>query len=183
MWSSRRGHRPYGRHNEQAARYRSSLQSCPDPVALGFAASLARPGGNITGLANLFEELTPKQLQILKETMPKAQRIAILTDVNMAPDIQLATEAAARALGIMTRVFQIREVTDLDSAIGSAKIERADGVHVLSQASPADDQRVQLVCAGRRTDVIRPQLRGHVASGGELCRPRTEGSKTGRLAD
>ena len=102
-----------------------------DPVALGFAASLARPGGNVTGLANLFEELTPKQLQIFKETMPRATRVAILSYVDSTPSILPATEAAARALGLKARVFRIRDVADLDAAITAAKTERADGVHVL----------------------------------------------------
>ena len=103
----------------------------PDPVALGFAASLARPGGHVTGMANLFEELTPKQLQIFKETLPRATRIAMLSDAGMASDIQSATEAAARMLSLKARVFQIRDVADLDAAISAAKTERADGVHVL----------------------------------------------------
>jgi len=102
-----------------------------DPVALGYAASLARPGGNVTGLASLFEELTPKQLQIFKETMPRATRVAILSYVDSAPSILPATEAAARALGLKARVFRIRDVADLDAAITAAKTERADGVHVL----------------------------------------------------
>src|SRR6187551_1463964 len=52
----------------------------PDPVALGFVASFARPGGNVTGLANVFEELTPKQLQVFREVVPGAKRIVLLTD-------------------------------------------------------------------------------------------------------
>ena len=52
----------------------------PDPVGLGFAASLARPGGNVTGLANLFEEITPKQLQLFREMVPGSKRIALLSD-------------------------------------------------------------------------------------------------------
>ena len=102
-----------------------------DPVALGVAASLARPGGNVTGLANRFEELTPKQLQIFKEAMPRATRIALLSRPEMAPTIQPTTEAAARLLGLSARVFLIRDVAELDAAINSAKAERADGVHVL----------------------------------------------------
>ena len=104
----------------------------PDPVALGFAASLARPGGNITGLANLFEELTPKQLQILREVLPKARRIALLSDPQMGDrGIQSATEAAARTLGLVTRVFQVGDANDLELIIRAAKGDRADVVLVL----------------------------------------------------
>jgi len=104
----------------------------PDPVALGFAASLARPGGNITGLANLFEELTPKQLQVLREVLPKATRVALLSDPAMGDrGIQSATETAARMLGLVTRVLQVGNANELDLAIRTAKRERADGVLVL----------------------------------------------------
>ncbi len=103
----------------------------PDPVALGFAASLARPGGNITGLANLFEELTPKQLQIFREALPNATRIALLSDRSMGDAIQTATMAAARTLGVEARVHYVDNVSNLDTAIRTAKGERADAVLVL----------------------------------------------------
>jgi putative ABC transport system substrate-binding protein len=105
-----------------------------DPVAAGFAATLARPGGNVTGLANLFDMLTPKQLQIFKETMPNARRIAILTRPELAPastSLQSVVESAARSLSLDPRVFQIGEPADLDAAFSAAKAARADGVHVL----------------------------------------------------
>ena len=104
----------------------------PDPVALGFVDSLARPGGNITGLANLFEELTPKQMQIFREVLPKATRVALLSDPQMGDrGIQSATEAAARSLGLAPQTFQVREAGDLAAVLKSAKRERADGVLVL----------------------------------------------------
>ena len=104
----------------------------PDPVALGFVASFARPGGNVTGLANLFEELTPKQLQILQEVLPNARRIAMLSDPAMGDrGIQSATEAAARTLGLVPRVFNVGDASDVEVAIRTAKYERADAVLVL----------------------------------------------------
>ena len=103
----------------------------PDPVSVGAAASLARPGGNVTGLANLFEELAPKQLQLFKELLPRATRIAMLFDPGTLPGMRSATEAAARTLGLNTRVFQIRDAADLEAAINTAKNERADGLHIL----------------------------------------------------
>ena len=103
----------------------------PDPVALGVAATLAKPGGNLTGLTNIFEELTPKQLQIFKETMPRAKRIDMLSDPSLATAVQAVTEAAASALALKAQVFQIHDVAELDAAIQAAKAERADGLHVL----------------------------------------------------
>ncbi len=107
----------------------------PDPVALGFAASLSRPGGNVTGVANLFEELTVKQLQIFREVMPKAKRIALLSDRSMGDSIQMATVAAAEKLGLLSRVVYAESAGDLDVAIRTAKSEHVDGVLVLP--SPA----------------------------------------------
>ena len=102
-----------------------------DPVGLGFAASLARPGGNVSGLSNQFEELVAKQLQIFKEVVPKAARVAMLAHPEMSPSVRAAAEAAARALGLDARVFEIRDVANLDVAFRAAKTERADGAHVL----------------------------------------------------
>ena len=64
-------------------------------MAAGFATSLARPGGNVTGLANLFEQLTPKQLQRFKETVPEATRVALLFNPAMDSAIQTATARAS----------------------------------------------------------------------------------------
>jgi putative tryptophan/tyrosine transport system substrate-binding protein len=116
-----------------------------DPVVYGFAASLARPGGSVTGSAVQFEDLVTKQLQILKETLPKLARVAILAHHTslVNPNIFKAAEAAARTLGLKERVFEIRDVPDLDGAFRTAKAEHADAVHVLP--SPAfSRQRARL---------------------------------------
>jgi putative ABC transport system substrate-binding protein len=138
----------------------------PDPVALGFAASLSRPGGNVTGLANLFEVLTPKQLQIFKETLPRAERIAMLSDFDMAPAIQSATEAAARRLGIEAQVYQVRKVAEFDAAIGKAKAQHADGVHVLpSPLFNANRKRIAELATMYRLPSIS-EAREYVLDGG-----------------
>lgn len=99
-----------------------------DPVADGFAASLARPGGNITGLAVQFEDLVSKQLQLLKETVPKASRVAILlqSTAASASTARKRAEAAARLLGLAARVIGIRDVSDFDGAFKTARSEPAD---------------------------------------------------------
>ena len=137
-----------------------------DPVALGVASSLARPGGNVTGLANLFEELTPKQLQIFKEALPRATRIALLSRAEVAPTVQSATEAAARSLGLNARVFQIRDLAELDAAINSAKAERADGVHLLpSPFFHLHRARIAELAIGHRLPTIS-ESREYVLDGG-----------------
>jgi putative ABC transport system substrate-binding protein len=102
-----------------------------DPVAAGFAVSLARPGGNVTGSAVQFDALATKQLQILKEMVPKAARVAILYDQATINDVLVkAIEPAARTLGLRGRVFKIRDVPDIESAFQSARAERLDAVYV-----------------------------------------------------
>jgi putative ABC transport system substrate-binding protein len=104
-----------------------------DLVATGFAASLARPGGSVTGLAVQFDDLAGKQLQILKETVPKAARVAILLHHTTPPSriILGAAETAARALGLDGHVLEIRDVTDLEGAFRTAKAKQADAMYVL----------------------------------------------------
>jgi putative tryptophan/tyrosine transport system substrate-binding protein len=102
-----------------------------DPVPLGLVASLARPGGNITGLAIPFGDIVTKQLQMLKETLPKATRVTVLTASQVSPSILEQTEVAARTLGVEVRVRDVRSVSDLDVALKTAKTQHTDAVHVL----------------------------------------------------
>jgi putative ABC transport system substrate-binding protein len=115
-----------------------------DPVVAGFAASLARPGGRVTGSAVQFEELVTKQLQLLKEMVPMVVRVAILAHTSSAGNPNLkAAETAARALGLKARVFEIRKTLTVETAFQTAKAEHANGVQVLP--SPAfSDQRKRL---------------------------------------
>jgi putative ABC transport system substrate-binding protein len=102
-----------------------------DPVAAGFAASLARPGGNITGSAVEFDALATKQLQIIKEMVPKAARVAFLLDHATINDVLVkAIERAARTLRLKGRVFKIRDLLDIEAAFETAKAERMDAIYV-----------------------------------------------------
>jgi putative ABC transport system substrate-binding protein len=107
-----------------------------DPVAAGFAASLARPGGNVTGLAVQFEDLAGKQLQILTETVPNAVRIVILHHALPPNRVILeAAEKAAGPLGLKGRVVDIRDVSDLPGAFRAAQRGQADAMYVLPSPS------------------------------------------------
>jgi len=83
--------------------------AAPDPVEAGFVDSLARPGGNVTGLALLFNELAGKRLELLKEAVPKLARVAVLHDPALSPNILELKEvqAAASALGLTIRYKQL----------------------------------------------------------------------------
>ena len=104
-----------------------------DPVGLGLVASLTRPGGNATGLASVeWEAFTAKQLQVIKEALPRASRVAILVNPTneMHPMTLRQEQAAAERLNVKLQLVEARNVADLDSAFAAAKRERADLVHV-----------------------------------------------------
>ena len=97
-----------------------------DPVRSGFVASLARPGGNVTGLSSMAPELSSKQLELLKEAVPKINRVAVFWDAtNTAATHQVKeTQATARALGVKLESLEVRGARDLDQAFGKIKKER-----------------------------------------------------------
>jgi len=104
-----------------------------DPLALGFVANLARPGGNITGLSLQTPELAGKRLQFLREVVPNVVRIAVLSDPGqpgISADLR-EMEAAARALGVQLHVVEARSSGELDRAFATIVRERAGGVIIL----------------------------------------------------
>jgi len=104
-----------------------------DPVAAGFVASLARPGGNITGLSDLSVELPGKRLELLKETVPQSARIAVLTD-PAAPyhaAKMSSLRVAAQALGVHLHVVEVRRVDELDSAFAALLQVGTDALFVM----------------------------------------------------
>ena len=101
-----------------------------DPVGSGFVASLARAGGNITGLSSLSPELTGKRLELLKETVPKLLRVAVLGNpANTATALNFKeAEVAARAYGLQVQSLEVRGPHDLDSVFSSMIKWRADAL-------------------------------------------------------
>jgi putative tryptophan/tyrosine transport system substrate-binding protein len=89
-----------------------------DPVAVGLVASLNRPGGNITGHTILNAELAPKRLQLLRELMPKAARLGVLTDpaASFTPSMNTDLQAAAHTLGLLLVTVDARTDSDLETA-------------------------------------------------------------------
>ena len=104
-----------------------------DPVGSGFVASLARPGGNMTGLSTLAPELSGKRLELLKEVVPKLSRVAVFGD-STTPGNALAlreTEFAARTLKVQLQYLDILGPKDIETAFREASKGRADAVIVL----------------------------------------------------
>ncbi len=118
----------------------------PDPVANGFVASLARPGGNITGLATLSPELSGKRLELLKEILSKLSRVAVLgtsTTPGTAQELKEA-ELAAGAFGVKLQHLDVVSPKDIETAFRAASTGHADAVLVLNSAILLS-QRTQLV--------------------------------------
>ena len=108
-----------------------------DPVAAGLVASIAQPGGNITGFSNLSPELARKRLELVKETIPKLTRVAflwspLLTDPSGPPGMsRLAeTQAAAPSLGIKILSVEVANPEDVVTAIETAAKQRADALMI-----------------------------------------------------
>ena len=104
-----------------------------DPVANGFAASLARPGGNITGLSTHFPEISGKQLELLKEIVPRLSRIAVLGNSTVPGNAQALreTELAAGVFGVKLQYLEIQNPEEIETAFRAASKGRAEAVLVL----------------------------------------------------
>jgi len=100
-----------------------------DPVASGLVASLAKPGGNITGLTMLSQELSGKRLELLKEAFPKLTRVAALwSSEGTGLEVMKAVQTAAQGLGVKLQSLEIRTANDFDSAFEAAIRERAQSL-------------------------------------------------------
>jgi ABC-type uncharacterized transport system substrate-binding protein len=112
------------------------MTTIEDPVAMGIVDSLARPGGNITGLTNLAPDLSGKRLELLKEAFPKTSRVAVMwpPDATGAIVAFKESEVAARALGVPLQSLEVRSSKDFDDAFRAARTERAGALIVLQSA-------------------------------------------------
>jgi putative tryptophan/tyrosine transport system substrate-binding protein len=104
-----------------------------DPVGNGFAASLARPGGNITGLSTHYPEISGKQLELLKEIVPKLSRVAVLGNSTVPGNEQALreTELAAGAFGVKLQYLDVQNPKEIELAFRAASKGRAEAVLVL----------------------------------------------------
>jgi putative ABC transport system substrate-binding protein len=104
-----------------------------DPVGSGFVASLARPGGNVTGLSSLSPELSGKQLDLLKEIAPKLSRVAVLGNSTVAGNSQSVKEMehATGAFSIQLQHLDIQKREDIESALSAIKQDQAQALIVL----------------------------------------------------
>jgi putative tryptophan/tyrosine transport system substrate-binding protein len=145
--------------------------SVGDPVSDGLVTSLARPGGNVTGLAPLFPQLLGKCLELVRQAVPGPGRMAVLLKPDAFPErtraeILKSAEEAARALGVRLQIVPARGPEDLDRAFGDMKRGRAGALAVL--ATPAFDgtrQRLVDLAAKNRLPTVYSH-RAYVDAGG-----------------
>jgi putative tryptophan/tyrosine transport system substrate-binding protein len=128
-----------------------------DPVALGLVASLARPGGNTTGVANVTVELTGKRLELLREAIPSLKSVALLTNpANPASALGVKeAQIAARRLGLDVRLVEVRGPSELEPALSSVAHEHATAVALVPGAWLfMHRQRIAEIALKRRLPVM-----------------------------
>lgn len=139
-----------------------------DPVARGIVASLARPGGNITGLTTVSPDLSGKRLELLKEIVPRLTQVGVLwdpTDKGSAANFK-ETELAAGSLGMQLRSLEVRRVEDFDSAFKAATGERARALVPLQSALVVTHRgRIVELATKNRLPTMFAEA-AHVESGG-----------------
>jgi ABC-type uncharacterized transport system substrate-binding protein len=115
-----------------------------DPVEAGLVESLARPGGNVTGITNISRELGGKRLELLKEAVPKVARVAVLYE-PAAPgavrDVKEVLPVAARALGLTIQPWEVRDADGLEKVFAALNKQRPDGLFVTRSRLMGDNQK------------------------------------------
>jgi putative ABC transport system substrate-binding protein len=142
-----------------------------DPLGSGLVASLARPGGNVTGISLMTPDLVGKQLEVLKEVVPKVSRVALLWNPNnpgSAAQLREA-EAAARALGVRLQILAARDPQEIDSAFAAMTRGRAAALVVLADAILLNQRRqiAELAAERRLPAVYGPSE--HAEAGGLMA--------------
>jgi putative tryptophan/tyrosine transport system substrate-binding protein len=155
-----------------------------DPVGNGLVASLAKPGGNVTGLSLQAAHLAGKRLELLREVVPQLRRLAIIFNVgNAQPVLEMReTEAAARTLGIEVVPLEIRRVMDFSPAFQALR-RTADALYVaIDQLMVANLMRILTLALGARLPTIF-STRDFVRGGGFMSYGPSYTERFGRAAD
>jgi putative ABC transport system substrate-binding protein len=128
-----------------------------DPVSSGFVASLARPGGNVTGLSSLAPEMSGKQLELVKDIIPRLSGVAVLGNSIEPANAQALreTELAAGAFGVRLQYLDVRSPKEIEAAFQAASKGRADALIVLRNPLPgAERTRIVQLAAKSRLPAI-----------------------------
>ena len=145
----------------------------PDPVAMGIVASLARPGGNVTGLSRLAPELTAKRLELLREMRPELTRVAVLWDLALGPVeradlIGWRIAGAQQALAATRIMLPVREAKDLDAAFDAARRGGAGALVLGPESALISGQIAHISALAIRYRLLSIAERDALARGGML---------------
>jgi putative ABC transport system substrate-binding protein len=119
-------------------------------------ASLARPGGNVTGLANLTPQLSGKRLEFLAQVVPGLRRVAFLSDALSAGASVQEMQAATQALGVRLQLLEIRDVADYEAAFAAAGAGQADALMMSGTINTRNSARVISLAARGRLPAMYP---------------------------
>jgi putative ABC transport system substrate-binding protein len=169
-----------------------------DPVRLGLVASLARPGGNATGINFFTAELGAKRLDLLRELVPAATRVAVLVnpaDASSTESTLRDVQSAARAMGLQIQVLNASTIREVNTAFATMVRARPDALfmagdaffssrliqlaHLATRHCNSRDLCTTRVSRRRRADQLRTQPRGYLSPSRRLCRPHPQGRKSG----
>ena len=147
------------------------LHALGDPVATGLVASLARPGGNVTGVTQMSSGLAAKRLELLKEALPRLSRVLVLSDLGdsiAAPQLR-ELEHAAHSLGVTLLVRDIRSVDDLPAAFDAGAKKHAEGLLTTAETRLSVYRNRALELAARHRLPGMYPYRGWVDAGGLMA--------------
>jgi putative ABC transport system substrate-binding protein len=126
-----------------------------DPVQAGLVASLARPGGNVTGVTFVSSDLAAKRLQLLKEAAPTVSRVAVLWNPDHVDPEYRETQAAGRILGVRVQSLEVRSTADFEAAFQAAAAEGAQALVVVSsRLTTFNQRRIMELAAQQRLPVV-----------------------------
>lgn len=174
-----------------------------DPIEAGFVTSLARPGGNVTGLTQMSPQLSGKRLELLKEAIPSVSRVAVFVDaVFRTPQVFAPLQearVAAERLGLRLQSLEVGGPNpDWAGAFRAAasqgagalltlpgpvvELHRKQVVDLAAEESSSGDLSDERVCGGRRSDVVRARPRRPQAARRDLCGQAPQGCEAGRAS-
>jgi putative ABC transport system substrate-binding protein len=145
------------------------MAQADDPIANGFVVSLARPGGNVTGLSSLSPELSGKRLELLKEVIPKLSRVAVFGTSTSVGNAQVfrEVELAAAAFGVKIQYIDVLSAKDIEPAFHAATIGRADAIFEIISGRIRSDRRKEIAeLAVKNRLPLMLERPDHVEAGG-----------------
>ena len=160
------------------------METLSDAVGTGLVTNLARPGGNLTGVSGFASELSGKRLELIREMLPRAERIAVLANrANPATaPVLRATESAAQQMRMKLRVFDLRRAAELGPAFETMQRERADALVLVADPLLFAERRTIVQLAARHRVPAVYETRSFAENGGLLSYGPLEQERFRRMA-